>query len=364
MRLVGIVVFALAGIGGGSGYEPRPPRTQAAEWKLVLERTISPPVGSAGELAQPYDLGVTGKGQITVLDRVTPGVLIFAPDGRLERVLGARGAGPGEFSVFALMDVRGDTVVVYDDGRLILWRADGSNLKQWRTPTCTCGEGPLIDRQGDIWTPVAVRVLGAPRQAMVRWSAATITRDTIILPVIDSDHAWLRFKNGGMHRLPFGAMRQGTFDSRMRYVQGSGVTNELVVTSWNSDTLRRVVLNGERAAIVSRLRDSAYKQLMQNPDAALVLKTSDIATHQPAFLRLHADEADNVWVERPNGRGEVDRYDVVNPDGKVIATVKSPTEPALRNTRIVIRQGRLYRLAESPDGEPVIQVYRVIRTGI
>lgn len=363
MRLTGLVVVALTGIGGSAWVAPQTSRTEAPEWKLVLERTIAPPVGSAGELAQPYDLGVTGKGQITVLDRVTPGVLVFAPDGRLERVVGARGAGPGEFSVFALMDVRGDTIAVYDDGRLMLWRADGSNLKQWRTPACSCGEGPLIDRQGDIWTPVTAKVLGAPRQAMVRWRSGTMTRDTIILPVLDSDHAWLRLKNGGMHRLPFGTMREGTFDSRMRYVHGLGVTNEIVVTSSGSDTLHRVVLTGQRAVIPSRLRDSVHKEIMQNPDAALVLKASDIATQQPAFLRLHADETDNVWVERPNGLGQVDRYDVLNPEGKLIASVKNPVGSTLPNTRSAFRQGRMYRLVENTDGEPAILVYRVVRPG-
>lgn len=363
MRLTSLLALGVGVLSGGWWTGPRTARDQAAEWKLVPERIIAPPTGTAGELAKPYALGVTGHGQITVLDRVTPGVLVFAPDGRLERVVGARGNGPGEFSIFALMDVRGDTIAVYDDGRITMWRADGTMLQEWRTSACACGEGPVIDRQGDIWTPIALRVSGAPRQAMVRWRKGMVTRDTIVLPVLDSDHAWLRLRNGAMYHLPFGAMRAVTFDSRMRYVHGSGVTNELVFSSRDGDTLHQVVLAGNRAVIPSHLRDSVYEKMMQNPMAAVVLRTSDLATHQPALLRLYADEADNIWVERPNGRGEVDRYDVLSPEGNVIATVKNPKGQALPYTRITLRYGRMYRLIEDPDGEPVIQVLRVVRTG-
>jgi hypothetical protein len=330
-------------------------------WTFKLERTIAPSFGSSGALSKPYDLAVTRDGRIVVLDHDSPGALVFSPDGKFDRTIGGRGHGPGEFSAFAALGVRGDTIAVYDDATVLVWRANGESIRQWRTTACNCGGRPVLDGRGNVLTPINVMVAGSRRNALARWSLAGATRDTIILPPLDAAHAWLRLPDGGMTHLPFGAMGVGTFDSKLRYVHGLGVTYTLVFSAHGTDTARVVQLPGERAVIPAKMRDSAYARLTETPAIAKLLKMSDLETRQPMFVGLDTDELDNIWVERPNGRGEIDHFDVVSPGGRLIATVPSPSGQSMPYTPIVFRSGRMYRLSENADGEPVIQVFRVIR---
>lgn len=335
------------------------PRAAPAQWTFALERTIAPPFGGSGALAKPYDLGVTRDGRIIVLDRDVSGMVVYGIDGKFDRVIGARGHGPGEFSQFARMDVRGDTIALYDDGVAIVWRADGSMIRQWRTPPCSCSDPPVLDGRGNLLVPMSVTLSGVRRSALARWTLAGTQMDTLVLPVLDGKRAWLRLQSGGMVHLPFGPMRVGTFDSKLRYIHGLGTDYSLVIAGRGTDTVRVIHLSGERPAIPSAMRDSAYAGLMKNPDVAQVLKLGDLDTHQPMFLRLEADEADNIWIGRPNGRGAIEHFDVIGPDGRLIATANAPPGQPMKYTPLVFRSGRMYRLSENLDGEPVIQVFRI-----
>jgi len=103
------------------------------------------------QLAVPESLAISGLGGLLVLadgglvlsDAGSGHLLVFAPDGRLSRVIGKRGRGPGEMLVPASIALLGaDTLAVTDNptGRLMLFRlSDGSAIESVRLP------GPTTD---------------------------------------------------------------------------------------------------------------------------------------------------------------------------------------------------------------------------
>jgi hypothetical protein len=103
------------------------------------------------QLAVPESLAISGLGGLLVLadggfvlsDAGSGHLLVFAPEGRLSRVIGKRGRGPSEMLVPASMALLGaDTLAVTDNptGRLMFFRlGDGAALGSVRLP------GPTTD---------------------------------------------------------------------------------------------------------------------------------------------------------------------------------------------------------------------------
>ena len=107
----------------------------AVEYVLESPRVI---VSAEGELlAQPRDIAVDPAGRLYVLDRYRREVLVLSAEGELEGTIGRPGQGPGEFSDPLFLAVRGDSLHVYDYGRLVthVFSLEGSHLGQYRTPT-------------------------------------------------------------------------------------------------------------------------------------------------------------------------------------------------------------------------------------
>jgi hypothetical protein len=333
--------------------------TGAASRHMVLERTILSNEG-VSLLAQPDQLAVASGGEIVVHDLKQPGLLVFAPDGRFLRSIGNRGAGPGEFSAFARIAVRGDTVAVLDEGRAITWRTNGTLLAQWRTDPCSCSTSPVLDGRGGVLAPVRVERSGTRQLAMVRWTFNGMAHDTTFLPAPESEKAWLRLRDGSMVHLPFGAIGAGVFDVRRRYVYGNASQYHLIVLRPNEDSIQVIEMPGARRPVSPSLRDSAYRKLMASPMVSPVLHQSDLASVWPYFISLNLDSEDRLWLGRPTEAGTIDAFDVLAADGRWLGTVRAPDGAALPFTNMVFTGGRMYRLAENEDGEPVIQVFRIV----
>lgn len=92
------------------------------------------------------------RGVLVVNDRTT--LKFFAPNGKLLRTSGRRGAGPGEFSqTRELCAVRGDSILAIDmTGRVSLWDANGKHVRTYprigAIPPRGCDEnGSLLVRE-------------------------------------------------------------------------------------------------------------------------------------------------------------------------------------------------------------------------
>lgn len=98
----------------------------AQEWSARRVRAIGENEGLAfGRIA---GIAWSPEGRLFVLDATESTVHVIAPDGKLERSFGKRGAGPGELSAYAtdLLVSRGEIVVVdYGNRRMNLFNTNG-----------------------------------------------------------------------------------------------------------------------------------------------------------------------------------------------------------------------------------------------
>jgi hypothetical protein len=95
---------------------------------LVQEFSIS---GEANDITAAYSFVIAPNGNIIVLGRDEYRGKVFAPAGALIRSFGRRGQGPGEISSNAPMraGMVGDTLWIYDYGKIALFTTDGRHIR-------------------------------------------------------------------------------------------------------------------------------------------------------------------------------------------------------------------------------------------
>jgi hypothetical protein len=109
----------------------------ASAQTLPLKRDLD--IGTAeGEPAYEFSrvgsIAVGNDGTIFVANGATSSIRLFTPQGKFIRELGRRGNGPGEFQGVRLLQVMGDTLLLFDAGlqRTTLLDLSGKVLATWR----------------------------------------------------------------------------------------------------------------------------------------------------------------------------------------------------------------------------------------
>jgi hypothetical protein len=108
--------WMLAGAAGALLLGSSPGHSQAApaHWQVQRDLLIGSREVESASLTQVGDLAVGSDGKIYVLQPQEQLVRVFGSDGKLQRALGRRGSGPGEFQSPKYLGWRGDTLVVTD----------------------------------------------------------------------------------------------------------------------------------------------------------------------------------------------------------------------------------------------------------
>ncbi|MBX3133287.1 MAG: 6-bladed beta-propeller [Gemmatimonadaceae bacterium] len=128
------------------------------------EMRIAPAMDDTTLFAEVSESDVGPSGELYVFDQPNQVLLIFDSTGALQRRVGRRGAGPGEF-------YSNNGMVVLRDGRLAQWGArngrvsffspDGDFLTSWAVPTgFSTSNGIRTDSSGTLY---AYRPVTAPR---------------------------------------------------------------------------------------------------------------------------------------------------------------------------------------------------------
>jgi hypothetical protein len=311
------VVGVLAACRGAEPSDPTVVRADSAGVRLITsgpeDRALSWTFTEIGALSD-------ADGNPWVFDAVTPvrvltdrggriyviggdtAVLRFGRDGRLDRVLGTAGRGPGGFIRPVRIAAHADTVVVTDLGKGALVRF-----------------GPTLD-------PVVDRPLDG------------------VLATAE----WHAYRAGGLW-----------------FVQGVGGGESMPRSRLRADTLASApLLEGENATIVAHAegprlvahRPPTYEvRLFEGPRLlAMVRRPVDSATVAITRLALHKDGT--LWVERTvPGVADARRLDVFGPDGVYVGTLQERGVPVglLPNGEVLFVRAR-------PEGPGVL----IIRTNI
>lgn len=329
-------------------------------WKLVLERTITPPENGPGQLVRPHSIGVAADSSIIVNDDSGEGILLFAPDGRFVRQIGRHGSGPGEYGDYFEMDVRGDVIAIHEcnASRAIMFSTNGNVLAQWSTQTdCAGVMSPVLDSNGEVWLTRYIRDNAEGVLAAVRWSSAGVAIDTVPLPPYGPrPPGWEA--DGGVHAIPFTAWELRTMSPDGAIWLGNSAEYRLVQVRNASDTIQMVEVAAARPMIPDSMRIAALAPYLANSRLKDVAKLEDVPTEQPYFTGMSIDENSQLWIHRVDAGGQTVTFDIINDEGHYLGSVPAPPGEF---RRAVWRNARMYRVTENAAGVPVIEVYRVDR---
>jgi hypothetical protein len=326
----------------------------ALGWRVDEAPLVS--IGGDGEAGGPLfqvtDAMRLGDGRIVVASAGTQQIRIYGADGRMLRVVGRAGEGPGEFRApFWLGRLRGDSIAAWDVAlrRFSIFTPAGDFVRSI-TPSGLQGVfpqavGALPDGRFILATSTSSQVLPPPGQAR---------RDTAAYVVIDSTGAVVdtlgRFPGTEMialgtpstgflmRPLPFGRETATAVQGGRLYV---ATGDRYEIAAYEPDGRLRAVYRADRRSVpVTRedVRDYRRTLVTLGGDAqskardAKLLEDAPVPATMPPLTALEVDSAGNLWVQEPRKPGDAGEsvWTVLAPDGRVRGAVRVPAGLAVK----------------------------------
>lgn len=341
------------------------------------------------DLSQARDVALLSDGRIVAATRRDNQLLLFANDGRLERVFGRTGEGPGEFQqIDRMFVVPGDSIVAVDyTGRTSIFSPDSGYIRTFRLPTVK--EFPtvhaLTGRAGGDWflAPAWSASNGPPEFAARNDQPISIARVSESAGVAGAwDTVGTMFPTPQVvHTLRIGGQdrelaTEANFVARpMAVAHGSDglVTaqgDRWEVRIYDHSGLRRVMrADRPRVAVTPALIEAHVTSRLARmresrpdlpdsvwTDAEASLRSQPNADSLPAMVRLHATASDLIWLVDHTMPG-VDTVwaTALSPSRGVAGRLVMPT----RSYPVAFAEDRVVVPQQDDDGLVTFAVYRL-----
>jgi 6-bladed beta-propeller protein len=348
--------------------------------RLVEEGRFRGEDGTPGELADPGSIAVDDAGRIYVADKKPASIKMFTSEGKLVRVIGRDGEGPGEFRA-GFLAVRGAHLVLHDPelGRTSVWDTSGTFLRSWRSSCCYWSD-IQIDRQDHIYVPSVVpdppgaRPRGTP---YVRWTIEGVAVDTLRVPVQEGQKAWTVTVGQGtknmmsmMTEVPLTPVIVSALHPNGGIVYGRTGEYRVVRSATGRDSARvfgrawtpEPVTNEQRRVVVEeKIKEVGNGFGVEALRAAFHLE--DVPRTLPAFENLRVDQSDRVWARR-YAVGDTTRthYDVFDSTGGYLGPVTAPVNVFSWGKQAWTRDG-FVAIIEDAEGRPTVVRFKLVLQG-
>jgi hypothetical protein len=293
---------------------------------------------------------LTGRlnGNLLVLDVHGRRVLEYDAGGRHVRTHGRAGEGPGELRFPTAIAIgAGDSAWVFDVGRITVYPADGGAARTQRTETRTFG--PARVRRGGFLRALAAAPGSAgagslvPTQTeVVQFDAGGAVADTVLrgpLPArvlvqvqegrsVHSTHATEQY-GVTTHWDMLGDGSVVIADSSAYVVRLLAPDGSLVRTFGTGEPARRTTA-ADRERALDRIRAAQARRPDGDaftPNAALQrrqLEQTPFSPVVPRIVGVRVDAQDRIWVGVSGERSDLDRIDVHDRNGRLVATIEDP----------------------------------------
>lgn len=334
-------------------------------WKLVHDRTIVPPAEGDGSLGMIGSLGVGRDGAIYMFDPMDPVILKFNAEGDFVQRIGRNGDGPGEFRV-GMFSIVGDTIAMQDAGssRMVLFTTDGTPLGEW-SGAFRAPDALPVRTDGAIATQVWLRDRAQtdldqyPGRAWLYHRLDGTVLDTVRTPPVPKTLQW-KVENERANfaiTVPFAPDREFLLTRSGAVVWGDQAASRLIHSRTGEDTVRIIEFPGSTEVIPDAVRRKAYEEATGMHEwLAGIADLADVPTTYPRWLDIAMD-GDRTWLRRPLSDGSY-RWQVIDVEGRFLGEVPSPFEPNWRDQWV---GDLVYHVATTEDGEPAVEVWRIVR---
>lgn len=335
---------------------------------LVEELRIAPGANDTTLFTEVYEFDVDRRGRFWVFDLPTRSMFLFGADGVLERRIGRRGSGPGEFASNGGM-------TVLPDGRLALWDSqnarvtflavDGTFDSQWpHTAGFNTSNGLRSDTAGTLYV---TRPIGEPgpedsfwRLGLVRLGAGGVWLDSLDRPslgVVTPQYvAEERTSGGGFNRnstsVSYAPRALWTWHPHGYFVAAHGGRHEILLAK---TTGRPVRIERVQPPVLATADERANEEEiiladMRQTDPAWTWRGAPVPETKAPLISVFAARDGRIWArvavpselipddERavPHQRGYPVRrwrtpvvWEVFEPTGRFVARVQFPPRTTL-----------------------------------
>lgn len=348
----GLLLLLLAPLLWSCDKSSSPAPASVATWTLGEP---APRIGSlAGDETALTTVGdlVVRDGTVFILQPRDQTVRVFADTGTFLRTIGQEGEGPGEFLGPSTLGFLGDTLWVGDSRlrRVTLFGRDGTVLEAFPFPLPNMGEAlsagflgltggggalvstspafrseldgtshpfPLlsVSRDEDIRDTLATRNLAHARGIMVTESQGTIQSIEVFAQTF-SDHTLVDLASEG-----------GRIAVVERPVAASPdlATYRVSSVTASGDTLFSVEVPYEPIPVPGELVDSIVDRYAEGGRSrSRIRETLFFPDHYPPVSDVVAGEDGTVWVGRERRPGAPRAWDILGPDGALLAHMETP----------------------------------------
>lgn len=368
----GTVAALLAAMAGVLGCADRG-AARVPEWTLVETLRIGGAEEGPAALDYVKGLAVDASGRIHVYDRSTQDLRVFAPDGRLERVIGRKGSGPGE-----LRDAEG---IAFDqDGRLwvrdaanarfSIFGADGTFESAWGMQFCSSqGEWvPRRDDRGRLVDDDCMVVDGrGDGYGVLAYRTDRSGVDTLGMRAecgtraLAEQGTWITKLVNGMRyqQIPWAprAAWALTATGALWCAPNSATYEVLRLGVGGRDTLR-VVGAAAPVPVTAAERDSVIAGLEEGGPTGL--DYARIPSTKPAIDRLTVDDEGRLWVRRTEADGAI-VFDLYDAGGAPVAVARLGRVATSTWAPFVVRGDDVYAVVAGTDDVLQVVRYRLTR---
>ena len=347
----------------------------AASWRIADAPTVS--IGANEEFAGITSAAFFGDGAFVIGDVMSARLTVFDSKGRLEKTIGRKGGGPGEFSNLAwARSYRRDSIATYDRAqrRVTVFSRAGTPVRSMIISSPGNGFGPeaiaLLD-DGRIFVQ-ATRSIGAESAApgvhvanMELWlySSGGLPLNRIAGNLVTMEWVKLAPPNLLMPR-PFAVASLIAIKDSTVFIADSADAPIREVSVTGAEVRRFGARSAKRTSTdhIAEYRESQLATARRSNDANAVamqtriLDATPFPDHVPAFRRMFVDRDGRLWVQGyPDARSTRQRFRVYGSDGRLLANVVGP-----EGGRVFDVRGTQALVAWSdPDGVPYVRIHAI-----
>ena len=328
---------------------PKEPMYDEDVFSLVEELSIGEAEGREDYMFSLItSIDVDNEGNIYVLDVKETHLKVFNPDGRLMRIIGRKGQGPGEFQrTFTVQITARNEVVVFDPmvRKLLFFSLDGEYKKSISHKKLF--DPPILNSECNIVSLVNVNVAENPKYELQK---------------LDLELNPLTF----YYSFPkYNSVRDGVNPFRS-ILQWAVTNNNEIVCGHPDKGYELKIFNPEGKIIKNIVKDytpikipaEEIKREKKRPLPPGMFYS--IPKYYSAFLWIIVDEKNRIFVcTRERSKDKVGRYyDVFSPEGKFIAKIPISHEVLMGNP-IIFKGDKLYLVKADEDGYQYVKRYKV-----
>lgn len=324
--------------------------------------------GGPEEFGSVRSVLLDAAGSLYVVDPRYRVISIFDSTGQYVRRLGREGSGPGEYREPYSLARLDHHLAVLDpaNGRISVFDTAGGWVATWPVQPITGGQFIRLYRTPPTFWTFAIRpAAGRGERVFVRY-LTTGPADTVAMgdsPLGTSGGIRCDRPDGGLtfFSVPFGAAHTVVPIATGERIAAVTSTYRLVFLAPGGDTVRAVERDIPPVPISDaewEVATAEFREFQQEwPTARCDRPGFDRPSVKPVLEFFFVDDGGRLWVEYLTAEGT--RYDVLEPDGTLVATVEGL--PSSRGIDPSVAGDRIAMVGRDSAEIPVVRVYRLRR---